>query len=101
MVDRAGNFNLGVLVGVLPKQGQRLAIEHGFDIDEAPGARGTDLVRPVERHRAGAGERKLLTIIGDHPKRSIVVKRYRLLCSLIVRHRLEQSLGFCRVGEPD
>ena len=99
MIDRAGNFNLGVFVGVLSEQGQGFAIEQGFDVYEAARARGTDLVRTVERHRAGTRKRKLLLIIGYDLERRVVVERYRFLCIQIVRHRLEQSLGLCRVGE--
>ena len=36
LIDSASDFKLGVFVGDLSEQGQRFAIENGFDVDEAP-----------------------------------------------------------------
>ena len=81
MINRAGEFKLGVLVGVLSEQGQGFAIEKGFNVDEAAGAPGTDLIRTVECHRAGTRQCKFLFIVGYDLERRVIVERYCFLSS--------------------
>src|SRR6185436_12848703 len=57
-----------------------------------------ELVRPVERHRAGTRKRELLLVLGYDLERRVVVERYGLLRGEIFRHHLEQLPGLGGVG---
>ena len=93
MVDRAGRIDLGIEIGVLAEQRQRLAVEDQLDIGKTAGARGAELVGPAEIDRAGTRQQEFLVILGDDLEIGVVAERYGLLRRQIVGHRLEQALG--------
>ena len=65
MIQSARDIGLGVEIGVLSEQRQRLAVKDHFDSGEPAGAGGVELVRPFEVHRARARQQEFLMILGD------------------------------------
>jgi hypothetical protein len=92
-VDRAGGGDAGIEARLAAEEGEGLAVEHHLEVGEAAGARGTDPVRPGDRHGAGGGEADLLVLGGDDLEGGVVVEGEGLGRGEVIGQRPKEGEG--------